>query len=325
MSGPSQKSCGSLRIGYWRVPDYNPDTCPGVTSGLPARRPWLPWPWSPASGAAPRPAAPACPARPTPAISSQAPADVCIPDGFHRHRRRLLRRLFLAGLRGARLAGGPGHRGVPASTKGIAAAGPRVFETYKAIWEIFHADGSSPDSAFDKYDAAGANPCRVASTFGDVDHRIGLGDRRHRAGGHRRPRPAARRAERPLRAHPDDLQPDRVRSPRQEPLFSAARTAGGAQPAAGSAGDRVPDRIDRRQGRLDRRHRSAARPREAVLHADRHGEARHRRRTARGRRSGSSACTSRRRRRAARSGSGRRSNRRTPCRRSGRTGPARSC
>ena len=52
-------------------------------------------------------------------------------------------------------------------------------------------------------------------------------------------------------------------------------------PRPDTAGDRLPDRIDRRQDRVDRRHRSAGRAGEAVLHADRAGEARDRRAAAR--------------------------------------------
>jgi hypothetical protein len=57
---------------------------------------------------------------------------------------------------------------VPSSTASIAAAGPRVFETYKPLWEIFHRDGTAPDPTFDTYDAARFNPCGVPAHFGDV-------------------------------------------------------------------------------------------------------------------------------------------------------------
>lgn len=120
------------------------------------------------TGAAPLPAVPACPDRPSPTISSQVPGDVCIPDGFTGIALDYFDdyswRAFVALVWPA----ASGHRGVVASTKGLAAAGPRVFETYKATWEIFHADGSAPEPTFDKYDAAGSNPCAVPATFGDV-------------------------------------------------------------------------------------------------------------------------------------------------------------
>jgi hypothetical protein len=109
----------------------------------------------------------ACPARPTPIIVSQAPADVCVPEGFTDIPMEYFDdyswRVFLALVWPA----APGHRGVP-SSQGIAAPGPRVFETYKAMWEVFHGDGSAPDIAFDKYDAAEHNACAVTPKFGDL-------------------------------------------------------------------------------------------------------------------------------------------------------------
>jgi hypothetical protein len=95
------------------------------------------------------------------------PSDVCIPDGFKdiavTYFDDYSWRAFVALVWPAASP----HRGA-ASTKGIAAAGPRVFETFKSTWEIFHADGSAPESSFDKYDAARSNPCRASSRFGDL-------------------------------------------------------------------------------------------------------------------------------------------------------------
>lgn len=95
------------------------------------------------------------------------PADVCIPDGFKdiavEYFDDYSWRAFVALVWPA----APKPRGVPASTR-VAAGGPRVFETYKAAWEIFHADGSVPEGSFDNYDSAAANPCAVSSAFGDV-------------------------------------------------------------------------------------------------------------------------------------------------------------
>jgi hypothetical protein len=95
------------------------------------------------------------------------PADVCIPDGFagiaveyfDDYSWRALAALVWPATRE--------HRGTP-SSDGIAAAGPRVFETYKPLWEIFHSDGSVPEPVFDKYDAAAFNPCNALTQFGDV-------------------------------------------------------------------------------------------------------------------------------------------------------------
>jgi hypothetical protein len=120
------------------------------------------------TGATPRAAPPACPATPTPAIAAQVAADVCIPDGFpgiavdyfDDYSWRAFAALVWPASRE--------HRGVPASTGGIEAAGPRVFETYKPLWEIFHDDGSPPEPVFDKYDGAAFNPCRASAQLGDV-------------------------------------------------------------------------------------------------------------------------------------------------------------
>jgi hypothetical protein len=115
-----------------------------------------------------QPAEPACPTRPMPAVSSQMPADVCVPDGFTGiavdYFDDYSWRAFVA----LAWPAAPGRRGVPASAKIIAAAGPRVFETYKGLWEIFHEDGSAPERAFEKYDAPRFNPCTVSASFGDV-------------------------------------------------------------------------------------------------------------------------------------------------------------
>ena len=96
------------------------------------------------------------------AFLARCPADVCIPDGFTDiavdYFDDYSWRAFVALVWPAE----PGRRGVAASTKGIAAAGPRVFETYKSLWEIFHGDGSAPEPAFDAYDAAAHNPCAVS-------------------------------------------------------------------------------------------------------------------------------------------------------------------
>ncbi len=60
-----------------------------------------------------------------------------------------------------------GKRGVADMSKGFAAPGPRVFETFKSLWEVFHNDGSAP-RAFSQYEPAGVNACNVPTGFGDV-------------------------------------------------------------------------------------------------------------------------------------------------------------
>jgi hypothetical protein len=110
-----------------------------------------------------------CPEHPVRSISSSAmPADVCIPDGFTdvpvNYFDDFAWRAFLAMVWPA----APGHRGVAAAGKSVAAAGPRVFETMKSLWEVFHEDGSAPAPAFEAYDAAANNACNVQPRFGDL-------------------------------------------------------------------------------------------------------------------------------------------------------------
>lgn len=119
------------------------------------------------AGAAQRPAQ-TCPAQPTPTLSSEMPADVCIPSGFKDiavdYFDDYSWRAFIA----LAWPAADGHRGVPAPGRAITAAGPPVFDTYKATWEIFHHDGTDPVPAYDRYDPASANPCGVTSSFGDL-------------------------------------------------------------------------------------------------------------------------------------------------------------
>ena len=118
--------------------------------------------------AAPQPPAVPCPAKPVPHMSAQMPGDVCIPQGFAGIALDYFDdyswRAFVALVWPAM----PGHRGTAASSKPLGTAGPRVFETYKPLWEIFHSDGSAPAAAFDAYDGASANPCGAVTRFGDV-------------------------------------------------------------------------------------------------------------------------------------------------------------
>jgi hypothetical protein len=118
--------------------------------------------------AAPPPIPTPCPAKPIPGLSSHMPADVCIPDGFPGIALDYFDDYSWRALVALVWPAAPGQRGVPAPAKGIAASGPRVFETYKPLWEIFHADGSAPAPAFNSYDAAAANPCAATARFGDM-------------------------------------------------------------------------------------------------------------------------------------------------------------
>lgn len=110
-----------------------------------------------------------CPDRPVQAISRFAmPADVCIPDGFIdvpvNYFDDFAWREFLALMWPA----APGQRGVANRNKTVAAAGPRVFETLKSMWEVFHEDGSTPVTDFQVYDKGVNNACNASPQFGDV-------------------------------------------------------------------------------------------------------------------------------------------------------------
>jgi hypothetical protein len=96
------------------------------------------------------------------------PADVCIPDGFTGIALDYFDDYSWRALTALVWPAAPPHRGVAATAKGIAAPGPRVFETFKPLWEIFHADGSAPEPAFEKYDAARFNACGAPQKFGNL-------------------------------------------------------------------------------------------------------------------------------------------------------------
>lgn len=116
-----------------------------------------------------RAAGSACPDRPVHSISSWAmPADVCIPDGFIdvpvNYFDDFAWRSFLALMWPA----AANHRGVADAGKTVGAAGARVFETWKSMWEVFHEDGSAPAAEFAVYDKAANNACKVQPQFGEV-------------------------------------------------------------------------------------------------------------------------------------------------------------
>jgi len=119
-----------------------------------------------AFAAAPRQA---CPARPVPDASShKQPVDTCIPDGFNEvaidYFDDYSWRLFVAMVWPA----APDKRGVADTAKTLGDAGPRVFETYKSLWEVFHEDGTAPTANFNDYDTAAHNGCKVNPQFGDI-------------------------------------------------------------------------------------------------------------------------------------------------------------
>src|SRR5262245_1139320 len=110
-----------------------------------------------------------CPVRPVPDVSSpQPPNDTCIPDGFNEvaidYFDDYSWKLFV----GMIWPAAQDKRGVADPSKTAGGAGPRVFETYKSLWEVFHEDGTSPTANFNDYDTAANNACRVTPQFGDV-------------------------------------------------------------------------------------------------------------------------------------------------------------
>jgi hypothetical protein len=109
-----------------------------------------------------------CPNPPVRSVSSpQPPSDVCIPDPFvgltidffDDYSWRTFAAMVWPAVKG--------RRGAPDATQTVAGAGPRVFETFKSLWEVFHDDGSAP-LAFDDYEPALRNACRVETKFGSV-------------------------------------------------------------------------------------------------------------------------------------------------------------
>jgi hypothetical protein len=109
-----------------------------------------------------------CPAVPPINVGSSAvPADVCIPAGFGGNPIAFFDdfswRSFVAVVWPAL----PGQRGAPDPSQTVGGSGPRVFETYKMLHEVFHADGSAP-TGWNSYDPAQFNPCNVQMQYGDL-------------------------------------------------------------------------------------------------------------------------------------------------------------
>lgn len=109
-----------------------------------------------------------CANPPIPNVSSSTvPTDVCIPTGFAGLPIQFFDdfswRSFIAMVWPAL----DGERGVPDATKNVRDAGPRVFETYKVLHELFHVDGSAPTS-WTEYDTPGHNVCNVQTAQGTI-------------------------------------------------------------------------------------------------------------------------------------------------------------
>jgi hypothetical protein len=108
-----------------------------------------------------------CPSPPVADISSPTPpTDVCVPPDFHGNPIAFFDdyswRAFMALVWPAKR----GARGTPDATQTISAPGTRVFETYKALWEVFHSSDGSPPLEWNAQDAK--NPCGATVGFDDL-------------------------------------------------------------------------------------------------------------------------------------------------------------
>ena len=105
---------------------------------------------------------------PNPVINNpQVPVDVSIPNGAAGNPIAFFDdyswRAFIAVVWPA----SNGHRGQPDTGQTVDGNGPRVFETYKSLAEVFHSDGSAP-TAWQQFDPPQYNSCGVAEMFGDM-------------------------------------------------------------------------------------------------------------------------------------------------------------
>jgi len=107
---------------------------------------------------------------PAPVVNSPAvPADVSIPATFPSNQNPIpffddySWRTFIALVWPAL----NGRRGEPDETKTVDGKGPRVFETYKSLPEVFHNDGTAP-KPWNEYDDPKFDPCGVQAAFGDL-------------------------------------------------------------------------------------------------------------------------------------------------------------
>jgi hypothetical protein len=105
---------------------------------------------------------------PTPVVDSpRIPRDVSIPGGFNGNPIAFFDdyswRTFIAVVWPALT----GQRGQPDPNQMVDGAGPRVFETYKTLEEVFHSDGSAP-SGWNQFDPAQYNSCGIAGGWGDL-------------------------------------------------------------------------------------------------------------------------------------------------------------
>src|SRR5262245_1076318 len=109
-----------------------------------------------------------CPNPPRPSVTPQMPEDVCIPNPFTALTINFFDDYAWKAFTAMVWPAEHNRRGVADTARSVAAPGPRVFETFKSLWEVFHSDGSAPASAFNGYDPPSANACSASTKFGDV-------------------------------------------------------------------------------------------------------------------------------------------------------------
>jgi hypothetical protein len=105
---------------------------------------------------------------PKPVVNSpKVPEDVSIPPNFKDNPISFFDdyswRAFIAVV----WPGLKNHQGEPDPKQTVDGKGPRVFETYKSLAEVFHSDGTAP-AKLNEYDIPEYNPCGVRTGYGDM-------------------------------------------------------------------------------------------------------------------------------------------------------------
>ncbi|MBD9628012.1 hypothetical protein IB279_34230 [Ensifer sp. ENS06] len=105
------------------------------------------------------------PAVPKATLSERILDDVCIPAGFAGNPIDFFDDYSWRAFIGLVWPAKPGERGIPDPTAKLSDNGRRrVFETFKADWEIFQPQGAEP-AAWNA--SGGANPCKLATVSSD--------------------------------------------------------------------------------------------------------------------------------------------------------------
>jgi hypothetical protein len=108
------------------------------------------------------------PSPPKPVVtSSKVPDDVEIPDGFMNNPIAFFDDYSWKAFIAVVWPGLKDKQGVSDTKQTVDGLGPRVFETYKSLAEVFHSDGSAP-ADLDQYDPPKYNPCGVKTAYGDM-------------------------------------------------------------------------------------------------------------------------------------------------------------